>query len=139
MTRNLNEIELSEHCVVQRYINRPYLMEGLKFDLRIYVLVFGVDPLRIFLYKDGLTRLATTPYQAVNSNNIEDMCMHLTNYAINKHAYNFIQNKDARQDSVGHKRSIKYTLRYLKQMRSEDSDLLWSRIKDIIIKTLIVA
>ena len=44
---------------MQRYVAKPYLMDGLKFDLRIYVLVFGVDPLRIFLYKDGLTRLAT--------------------------------------------------------------------------------
>ena len=88
-------------------------MEGLKFDLRIYVMVFGVDPLRIFLYKDGLTRLATEPYQGVMSNNIEDMCMHLTNYAINKHSSQFVQNKDAKQDSIGHKRSLKYTMRYL--------------------------
>lgn len=90
LTRNLCEIDLTEHCVVQRYINSPYLMDGLKFDLRIYVLVFGVDPLRLFLYKDGLTRLATEPYQGVNNYNIEEVCMHLTNYAVNKTSNHFI-------------------------------------------------
>jgi tubulin polyglutamylase TTLL6/13 len=53
-------------------------------------MVFGVDPLRIFLYKDGLTRLATEPYCGVNNNNLEDVCMHLTNYAVNKYSENFI-------------------------------------------------
>ena len=38
------------------------LLEGLKFDLRIYVLLAGCDPLRIYIYKEGLTRLATVPY-----------------------------------------------------------------------------
>ena len=57
---------------MQQYINRPYLIDGLKFDLRIYVLVLGVDPLRILLYKDGLTRLATEPYVEVNEDNVED-------------------------------------------------------------------
>lgn len=38
-------------------------MDGLKFDLRIYVLLMGVDPLKVFLFKDGLTRLATEPYK----------------------------------------------------------------------------
>jgi tubulin polyglutamylase TTLL6/13 len=65
-------------------------MDGLKFDLRIYVLLFGVDPLRIFLYKDGLTRLATEPYKKVSYDNLEDICMHLTNYAVNKYNENFI-------------------------------------------------
>jgi tubulin polyglutamylase TTLL6/13 len=65
-------------------------MDGLKFDMRIYVLVFGVDPLKIFLYKEGLTRLATEKYTAVNNGNIDDMCMHLTNYAVNKYSENFI-------------------------------------------------
>lgn len=88
-------------------------MDGLKFDLRIYVLVLGVDPLRVFLYQDGLARLATEPYEEISHDNLGDMCMHLTNYAINKHSEFFIQNKKADEDSVGHKRSLKYTLRYL--------------------------
>jgi tubulin polyglutamylase TTLL6/13 len=81
------------------------------------VLVFGVDPLRIFLYKDGLTRLATEPYEEVDQYNIQDMCMHLTNYAINKNSDNFVQNQDPNDDSVGHKRSLRFTFRYLAQKR----------------------
>jgi tubulin polyglutamylase TTLL6/13 len=88
-------------------------MDGLKFDLRIYVLVTGMDPLRIFLFEDGLTRLATEPYKEIDEDNIKDMCMHLTNYAINKHSDQFVQNEDANQDSVGHKRSLKYALKYI--------------------------
>ena len=45
--------------MVQRYKHKPYLIDGLKFDLRIYVLVAGIDPLRIFVYEEGLARFAT--------------------------------------------------------------------------------
>jgi tubulin polyglutamylase TTLL6/13 len=81
---------MNEHLVVQRYINKPLLIDGLKFDLRIYVLLFGIDPLRIFLYNEGLTRLATEKYEGVSKSNIEEVCMHLTNYALNKYSDNFV-------------------------------------------------
>ena len=42
--------------LVQSYITDPYLINGHKFDLRVYVLLTGLDPLRMFLYKDGLVR-----------------------------------------------------------------------------------
>lgn len=53
------EIPEHEHCIVQKYISNPFLFEGLKFDLRVYVLVAGCDPLRIYIYNEGIVRLAT--------------------------------------------------------------------------------
>jgi tubulin polyglutamylase TTLL6/13 len=64
-------------------------MEKMKFDLRVYVLVLGIDPLRIFLSKEGLARLSVKEYEEVNDENLEDTTMHLTNYAINKHSQKF--------------------------------------------------
>jgi tubulin polyglutamylase TTLL6/13 len=47
-------------------------------------LLAGVDPLKLFVYHQGLARFATEAYVAPNKDNIDDICMHLTNYAINK-------------------------------------------------------
>ena len=75
--------------VAQRYIYKPYLIDGLKFDLRLYVIVTGVSPLRCFIYKEGLARFATEPYKSPNFDNLNNLTMHLTNYAINKEKEGF--------------------------------------------------
>lgn len=88
LTREIDDIT-EEHCVVQAYIEKPFLMEKMKFDLRLYVLVTGINPLRIYLSKEGLARLSTKMYDEVDDENLGDMMMHLTNYAINKNSSKF--------------------------------------------------
>ena len=50
----------------------------------------GINPLRIYMYKDGLARFATCPYQKPHESNLDNLYMHLTNYAINKDSENYI-------------------------------------------------
>ena len=48
--------------IVSKYVSKPHLIRGYKYDLRLYVLVTSFDPLKIYIFKDGLVRLATVPY-----------------------------------------------------------------------------
>ena len=47
------------------------------------VLVSGVDPLRVYIHEEGLTRLSTSEYAL---DNIDNKFAHLTNYSINQKA-----------------------------------------------------
>lgn len=49
---------------------QPFLIDGFKFDMRIYVLITSCDPLRIFMYEEGLARFATMPYVEPTCNNL---------------------------------------------------------------------
>ena len=48
--------------LASKYISNPHLINGLKYDLRVYVLVTSFNPLKVYMYKDGLVRFATELY-----------------------------------------------------------------------------
>ncbi|XP_015423219.1 PREDICTED: tubulin polyglutamylase TTLL13P [Myotis davidii] len=133
ITRNPREVKIGEHMICQQYISKPFLIDGFKFDMRIYVLLTSCDPLRIFMYEEGLARFATMPYVEPNHSNLDEVCMHLTNYAINKHNENFVQD-----DAVGSKRKLSTLNAWLRE-HSYDPREMWGDIEDIIIKTIISA
>lgn len=130
LTRNLEEIDLNKH-IVQEYISNPYLINGLKFDLRIYVLLTGCSPLRVFVYKEGIARFATEKYVKPSNENAPNRFIHLTNYAINKQSPNFVK----ANDDSGHKRSLSAILKILEENGADTKKLL-GQIDEIIVKTL---
>lgn len=87
-------------------------------------------------FDDGLTRLCTEKYQEPHSRNLTNMCMHLTNYAVNKGNDNFVFNKSADEDGVGSKRSLIWFRQWMRD-NGHDVDLVWRRIEHMINKTLI--
>lgn len=53
------------HFICYRYLSNPFLINGSKFDLRVYVYVTSYDPLRIYVFKEGLARFATCKYEDI--------------------------------------------------------------------------
>jgi hypothetical protein len=69
--------------LLQRYIRNPLLIRGYKFDLRFYVCVASLDPLRVYIYSNGLVRLAAERY-CESYDDFTNLFAHLTNFSINK-------------------------------------------------------
>ncbi|XP_003732087.3 tubulin polyglutamylase TTLL11 isoform X2 [Callithrix jacchus] len=123
----------SRPAVVQEYICKPLLIDKLKFDIRLYVLLKSLDPLEIYIAKDGLSRFCTEPYQEPTPKNLHHIFMHLTNYSLNIHSSNFVHSDSA---STGSKRTFSSILCRLSS-KGVDIKKVWSDIISLVIKTVI--
>nr|XP_039267179.1 tubulin polyglutamylase TTLL4-like [Styela clava] len=130
-----NQIPTKKPVLVQKYLSRPLLLNGYKFDIRLYVYVTSFDPLRIYLFDDGLVRFATAKYSS-STKHLPNRYMHLTNYSINKHSGDFQQNDDV-NICQGHKWSLKALWKFLQTEKGINTDKIWQQMKDIVTKTLI--
>ena len=132
----MKEINRGEQCVVSRYIDNPLQLHGYKFDLRLYIVVTSFDPLRIYIYREGLVRFATQKYSNHDIATEESKFTHLTNYSINKKNENFVQNEDADEQDSGYKWSLSAFCKHFED-QGIDTSLMWAKIYDVVIKSLI--
>ncbi|XP_072044532.1 probable tubulin polyglutamylase ttll-15 [Amphiura filiformis] len=47
--KKLKELDLKKKSIIQEYISNPYLAQGRKMSLGIYVIVTSIDPLRVYI------------------------------------------------------------------------------------------
>lgn len=130
-----DQIPNEEQVLVSKYVADPLCIDGHKCDLRVYVLVTSFDPLIIYLYEEGLVRLATVKYDR-NADNLWNPCMHLCNYSINKYHSDYIKSSDVHDEDVGHKWTLSALLRHLKSQKCDTRQLMCS-IEDLIIKSIL--
>ena len=133
--RLLTNIEdIPKKTIATHYIYNPHLINGKKYDLRIYLLITGYCPLKIYLFDNGLARFCSEDYD-LDPKKMDNSYIHLTNYSINKNSSNFEAN-----DSVNEEHGAKWTLYTLKK-HFENNNLnfneVWNKIKDIIIKIIL--
>ena len=162
LLNDIGQVTYGTTAVIQRYCHNPLLLDGYKFDLRLYVLVTSFNPLEAFYYEDGFVRIATVPYSN-DPADLHNLFIHLTNSSIQKDNLDSIpkykgaprkhSNKaklqmnwndphpmdSARPEEIGgSKLKLSYLWRRLKE-QNVDVTMLKDRIHDVILKSLVAA
>ena len=70
------------------------LLNKKKFDLRLYVAVFGLEPMYAYIYREGMVRLCTQDYKRPTRENMRNLLIHLSNYSIQKLSENYDKDSD---------------------------------------------
>ncbi|KAJ9466187.1 Tubulin glycylase 3B [Diplonema papillatum] len=78
--------------VVQKYLERPFLIHGRKFDWRAWCVV--TPQFDIYVYQEGVMRTASEPYQ---TGDLTDELSHLTNHCIQETGPNFGKFEDGNE------------------------------------------
>ena len=130
---SLENVNYKEYLIT-KYITNINLINGKKYDLRLYVLISGIKPLRIYLYKEGLVRISTEKYK-LDINSVKNKFMHFTNTAINRHNKNFVSPKNS-NDKTANTWNLFMYKNYLKKINIKWTKI-HNKIVDIIIKAII--
>lgn len=71
--KSVDEIDFnSNETFIQEFIHNPYLVDGYKFDIGVYVIITSVDPLRVYIYKgDVLFRYCPVKYHPFDAKNVD--------------------------------------------------------------------
>ena len=119
--------------ILEKYIYNPHLINRRKYDMRIYILVTGFRPLKIYIYDNGIVRFCSEKY-TTDAEKLNNNYVHITNYSVSR-AMDILRKGDQEIDY-----EIKWSLQALKGYFLEKKikfDPIWERIKDIAIKTIL--
>jgi hypothetical protein len=116
--------------VVQRYVDRPYLVDGRKGHLRIYCLITSMSPLRAYVYSEGIVRFAPEPYDP-SPERLADVSMHVTNTALHRGHPGLVISEDPNKEDEGAVWSLSA---YLKRIEADGGDrqAVFGEIRDLV-------
>ncbi|WP_404298542.1 PqqD family peptide modification chaperone [Halomonas sp.] len=125
--RDAGDAPLAADWMVQEYLANPHTIRGHKYVLRLYVLISSLEPLRVYLYRQGFAKLASEPW---DPEDVDNPYSQLTNPDIN-----------ALNDRADVPVEFIDLDRYRAWLRDQghDDDHLFARIHDLVALTAISA
>ena len=136
---NYKEIENSKfhNFLISRYIMNPMLIRNKKFDMRAYVLVTGMNPLKIYFYRDGYVKIPVKDF-TLEYDHIKDGCIHITTSDTNLVCFGGKEYKYDTDiyDEPSNFWSYVFFERYCNRYGINYTDII-EQMKDIFIKTFI--
>ena len=120
--------------LLNKYVTNLDLINNKKYDLRLYILVTGLKPLRIYFNQEGLIRIAAKNF-TLKEEFIKNRYVHLTNTGVNSINKDFIIPDNTSNEEANIWNLHMYEKR-LKKMNVDYNELK-HKIHDIIIKSII--
>ena len=74
-----------EHILLQKYLEKPLLYQGRKFDIRIWIMLISGQENFVYIFKQGHLKATCDKYDINSSSPF----IHLTNYSVQKHNVDF--------------------------------------------------
>lgn len=121
------EIPNEQEYVAQKYIANPFLVNGRKFHLRLYLVITNMQPLRALVHKEGLVLFAASNYSS-ETDTYQDLSIHLTNAAV--------ADRNNRQ-SMSNSMLLSELWEVLKSQYNVDTHTVWREILDIMTKLVL--
>uniref|UniRef100_A0A915EA19 Uncharacterized protein n=1 Tax=Ditylenchus dipsaci TaxID=166011 RepID=A0A915EA19_9BILA len=126
-----------EKQLVQEYMGDPFLLEDdLKFDFRVYAVIKSINPLSIYVAREGMARFCTEKYVKPTPENFSNLYAHLTNYSLNKAHNSYMHSKSLKDQLQGSKRLLSTVLHQM-EWKGVRTRRLWHDIKMIVVKTVL--
>jgi tubulin polyglutamylase TTLL6/13 len=104
---------------VQRYVERPYLVDGRKGHVRLHGVIASLDPFRAYLHAEGVVRFAPESYDASDAG-LADVHAHITNTALHQGHPKLVVSQRAEEENVGAVWSLSA---YLDRLKADGVDV----------------
>jgi len=126
----------NSNYIVQKYIERPLLIEGYKFDIRQWVLVTSFNPLTVWFFENCYLRFCCHKFTL---DNLVDRFVHLANNSVQKYADDFADHaEDIAEGNMWHSRVF---AGWLKERYGRDvwNDELQPKIRRCVVLALLAS
>ena len=118
--------------VICKYVQKPLLIDERKFDMRLYVLAVGDG--RVYLYKDGIVRIASEKYSESNDT-LSNFYIHITNNTVNNKKNHFVNEKTKRTFGFFNNMNLAELEEYL-ESKSLHFHVFWDRLRSLVSESI---